>query len=524
MSYRVVIPTAGTGSRLGLLTQHVNKSLVSLANRSVICHVIEQFPADTDFVVALGHKGQLVREFLLMAYPRRRFLFAEVQPYEGTGSGLGRSLLCCEGYLRQPFVFCSCDTMVDEPVDPPDHNWMGYAPSNDTRSYRTLRLAGERVTDICEKNVRGPVHGAYIGLCGVANYQRFWHALRQGGDEAVQVGEVHGLRHLLGTGIRAKRFTWWDTGTPAALEDARGRRQPEVEANILEKNGEAIWFVNGTVIKFSVDEEFIRQRVRRAGILEGYVPDVIAHTGHMYQYQRLNGQVLSEVIDLPLFRRFLEHARGFWTLANLSAIQIVDFKARCARFYREKTLKRVRDFFAETGTTDTAVPINGESVPSAHELLEQVDWAGLEAGLPGRYHGDFHFENILWLPDEQQFAFLDWRQDFDGDVETGDIYYDLAKLLHGLIVNHEIVLKELYDVQWTEEAISFDLLRKQVLVDCEREYYTWLDSCGYDVRRVRILTALVFLNIAALHHHPYRLMVFALGKLLLKRGLDSTWR
>ena len=82
MSYRVVIPTAGIGSRLGKLTQFINKSLVSISNRPTICHSIEQFPDDCEFVIALGHKGNLVREFLELAYPHRQFYFIEVNPFE----------------------------------------------------------------------------------------------------------------------------------------------------------------------------------------------------------------------------------------------------------------------------------------------------------------------------------------------------------------------------------------------------------------------------------------------------------
>ena len=57
MSYRVVIPTAGIGSRLKESTRCINKSLVSIANRPTISHLIEQFPQDCEFVIALGHKG-----------------------------------------------------------------------------------------------------------------------------------------------------------------------------------------------------------------------------------------------------------------------------------------------------------------------------------------------------------------------------------------------------------------------------------------------------------------------------------
>ena len=42
MSYRVCIPTAGIGSRLGELTKNLNKALVTLANRPVIAHVIDE--------------------------------------------------------------------------------------------------------------------------------------------------------------------------------------------------------------------------------------------------------------------------------------------------------------------------------------------------------------------------------------------------------------------------------------------------------------------------------------------------
>ena len=77
MSYRVVIPTAGIGSRLEGLTKYINKSLVGIANRPTISHLIEQFPEDCEFVIALGHKGKLVRDFLELAYPDKKFFFVK---------------------------------------------------------------------------------------------------------------------------------------------------------------------------------------------------------------------------------------------------------------------------------------------------------------------------------------------------------------------------------------------------------------------------------------------------------------
>jgi hypothetical protein len=160
-------------------------------------------------------------------------------------------------------------------------------------------------------------------------------------------------------------------------------------------------------------------------------------------------------------------------------------------------------------------------MPKLESLLNGIDWGWLADGLPGRFHGDFHFENILWNETAQHFTFLDWRQDFGDDLSTGDIYYDFAKLLHGLIVSHEIIAKDSYSVDWQADAINYDFQRKQILIECESRFGDWLEIEGYDKKKVLVLTALIFLNIAALHHYPYSLLLFALGKAMLNRELEN---
>ena len=58
MTYRVVIPTAGIGSRLEKLTKHINKSLVAIANRPIMSHLIEQFPNLQDRANAVFKNAQ----------------------------------------------------------------------------------------------------------------------------------------------------------------------------------------------------------------------------------------------------------------------------------------------------------------------------------------------------------------------------------------------------------------------------------------------------------------------------------
>lgn len=522
MSYRVCIPCAGTGSRLGGLTKFINKSLVSIANRPTLSHLIEQFPSDVEFVIALGHKGHLIREFLTLAYPTRQFFFAEVIPFEGPGSGLGLSLQACKQYLQQPFVFISCDTLVEEAIPAPDVNWMAYAEVADLTPYRTISLTIDVVSAIGEKGEGlAPMQKAYIGLAGISDYQQFWTAMKQGGEIAIETGEVHGLRNLLPNTIKAFSFSWHDTGNPEALIEARKHYHGPDEPNILEKANEAIWFVGGEVIKFSDDKKFIANRVKRANQLRDFVPVVTGAEAHMYRYPRAHGKVLSEVVTLPLFERLLEHCTYFWEQETLSSAEAVAFQETCMSFYRDKTFERIALFYKNFDRKDGIEFINGKEMELLDAMLNSLDWHWLANGLPGRFHGDFHFENILWCGSDEQFRFLDWRQDFGGNLSTGDIYYDFAKLLHGLIISHELIVGNFYHVDWRSESIDFDFHRKQILVECEQDFGNWLENHGYDRKKVWMLTALIYLNIAALHHPPYSLLLYALGKSMLKSEMEN---
>lgn len=518
MALTVCIPVAGTGSRLGEMTRYLNKALMSVGYKPMLSRIIESFPEDTEFVLPLGCKKELVREFLSLAYPQRVFHFSEVAPYEGPGSGLGRSLLSCRQYLDRPFIFSSCDTLVTESIPTPDHNWMGWAQRDDSCSYRTISLHNRHVTAIQEK-MSGDykTNKPYIGLAGIADWKIFWKAMENGSALSVEQGEVAGLRAILkqGTAIAAHEFTWYDTGLPEGLAQADATYKTPDGPNILNKPDEAIWFVGDNVIKYANDTRFIAQRTQRAKKLEGFVPVVDEATEHMYRYKRAEGEVLSRVVTLPLFTRLLEHCLTFWQQTPLSSEEEAHFKSGCMDFYKTKTLARIQKFYEVFDKSDGELVINGVTTPPLSSILQAVDWESLAHGLIGRFHGDFHFENVLWDTGQQRFVFLDWRQDFAGDIARGDIYYDLAKLMHGLVVNHGVITRDLYYARWEGKALDFDLMRHHNLVSCQRYFDNWLAENGYDVSKVHLLTSLIYLNIAALHHYPYCLLLYGLGASML---------
>lgn len=521
---RVLITTAGTGSRLGKLTQYLNKSLISVANKPVLAHLVEKFTEDTEFVIALGYKGNLVQEFLELAYPHRVFHFVWVNPFEGTGSGPGLSILKCKSYLQQPFIFTTCDTIVQNEIMAPDSNWIGYAECDDLSSYRTLEVHESMVVAICEKGEAcTPKHKPYIGLAGIKDYELFWQSMENGGEEAINVGEAYGLRSIIRNGTLAHSFKWFDTGNPAALKIAQHSYYESNSPNILEKANEAIWFVGDKVIKFSDDPTFIANRVKRAPELKDFIPSICDVKLHMYSYRKVQGHVLSEIINPSIFEDFLAYCKDFWLPVSLSEKELCQFEECCFNFYQTKTLGRINAFYKRLSQRDGACTINQIRIPALAELLKQIDWRALSKGIPGRFHGDLHFENIL-LSSQQQFVFLDWRQDFGGLLAVGDIYYDLAKIYHGLILNYELIANGHFHISCEGDIFRYDFHRKQSLVDCTTQFEEWLVDNGYNLGKVRLLCALIFLNIAVLHANPLNVLLFSLGKQMLFKQVQNKIR
>ena len=108
-------------------------------------------------------------------------------------------------------------------------------------------------------------------------------------------------------------------------------------------------------------------------------------------------------------------------------------------------------------------------------------------------HGDFHFENILKTKDKK-FTFLDWRQDFGGILDYGDMYYDLAKLYHGIIVDHGAIRNEMFNIKLSEtkKVIDYEIYRKQSSYKLEKILINFLKKNKLSVLKVKLLTALIF--------------------------------
>ena len=278
-NFRVCIPTAGIGERVKKISNNLNKSLIPIDNKATISHIINCFPDTSEFVISLGYKGHLVKEYLKLAHPNRKFYFVNVKKFKGKGSGLGLTLLKSKKYLQCPFVFISFDTIIKGKIKQlPDHNWIGYSSGKLSSQYRKVELQKNQkyIKSFLEKSSKKKINCKnYIGLAGINNFKEFWKNMKNNKDSILD-GEISGIRTFKDLNIRSYKFNWYDTGNINSYNYTKKNLYKKKEvANILEKENECIWFNDEIVIKYFEDKDIIKKRIIRSKQLKTYIPQIL---------------------------------------------------------------------------------------------------------------------------------------------------------------------------------------------------------------------------------------------------------
>lgn len=512
---KVLITTSGLGTRLGNLTKYINKSLVKLGDKAIISHIIDTYP-EADFVVTLGHFGDQVKQFLELAYPDRNFEFVYVNPYQGEGSGLVKSMSFAKDKLQCPFIFHACDTILNEMPPYPNNNWMACVESQQPDVFRTICVNGNNVTKINEKGEINYDY-AYIGVAGIYNYELFWETLDDVLiNQPTDSSDCHVLQKMLmNVFVRYwKVSSWYDTGSVQNLSNAKHNYHQNYD--VLDKPEESIYFFNDSVIKFFNNKEISSNRVKRAEILSGLVPKIIDYSDNFYKYELFNGELLANSITEKKLIRLIDWARDkLWKPVD---VNVVDFKKKCEDFYISKTKARVKQFLNDNSIEDKPKIINEVEVPSCETMFNMIDWNLICSTKPVHFHGDFILDNILYT--EDKFMLLDWRQDFAGDMLAGDMYYDLSKLNHNLILNHHMLLNNYFIINISNGIIFCDVFRSHNMVQCQEAFFNILEKRNYDIKKIKILTAIIWLNMSPLHTYPLNNFLFYFGKYNLWKELQ----
>lgn len=504
---------------MGELGGTTNKALLPVDRIAALSHIFSKFPKGTEFVVALGYLGQHVRDYVRVAHTKTgadteaRVTFVEVQNSEGPGSGPGESLLACAPHLQRPFFFVTCDTLWDGEIDlSGERDWLGVAPVNaeDSASYCNLKIENGRAVALRDKQrVDESGFRAFVGLAHVKSHEAFWRGLRDGALVAGEKQLSPGLAALVNAGTAyAHDIAWRDIGTIDRYKSAVLRHEPFD----FSKTNECFYVIGGKVIKYFADADITAKRVRKAALNAEAFPAICDHVGNFMAYRYISGQTLYERNSPALFEKLLVWLeRSLWRPV---AVERATLRSTCELFYQDKTSARLTAYHQKFGPSLNT--INGVAYPSDRELFARVDWSKLFDGRTVFMHGDLQFDNILHDDASDRFTLLDWRQDFGGYIEWGDLYYDLAKLYGGILINYAEIKRNHFEYEESADgAIKFSLPPQNEAAAYTRVLERFVSDRGLDFKRVRLLGALIYLNMSPLHHAPFSKALHALGRKLL---------
>ena len=505
------ILAAGVGSRLENLSNHINKGLLPLDNKAIISHMIDKTPKEYEIVIALGYKGDMVKEYCEAAHPDRTFV--EVDKYEGEGTGPAYSINSCKQYLQRPFVWVTADTIISDELPKIDNNWLGLYPTSIPALYSTVNTNNGDVVDFKNKDKNGYDY-AFIGLASVYDYETFWDELD------VDSGEIVSAYYNVDkySSMKAKKFDWYDVGTIDNYMRAKKIFEKSENYSIPKTNGEFLYKVKNNFIKLSSDKDFIEGRINRTDDLDELVPPLNYTGDNLYAYEWVDGNTLYNHNNIETWKDFLSFAKD-----NLWEETYVDngFVKLCQEFYFDKTMSRLKLLLDNRDESFKGKHnVNGIETNTIDELLEDFNWDKVYDGIPTKlFHGDLQFDNVIYGNDK--FYLLDWRQDFAGS-NIGDVYYDLSKMYGGILMSYKLMKDEQnFSCFIDQNVVSYNYESESELDNFKSVFEKWITENDYDLDKVKSITALIFLNMSPLHEKEFGNMLFFKSKQMLQELNDK---
>jgi len=511
MNKKLFISTAGIGSRVSGLGVVPNKSLLPINYEAIITKILDKFDNNIEVVIAIGHQANLVKDFLKLAHPEKKISFVKVDKYTGLGSGAGYTLKFCKKYLQCPFIYTACDTITVETPKFEKFNWVGVSKTKITERFlifeKKSKFSGynffnkKRYFEISKKKKN---FDAFIGLANIYDYKLFWkgfEANKQLSDNELQFS--NGL-YLLNNKIKLKKFKWLDTGTNESYINTINYFKDRTQR----KSGEVVYIVKNRVIKYFSDKNKCNKLKARGKDLKINGPKIIKSPDNFLVYEYIKGKHLTEVSE-NLFSKFLENLnKNFWIKKNIDNL---NFKLQCKKFYKDKTYERIALAINQNPNIDRIENINGKKIPSIYKILRKVNWGSLENGIPVNFHGDLQPENII-VTKNQKFKLIDWRADFSG-LPYGDIYYEFSKLNHMLSINTRKVLQGKIHIHYkSNNEVKYKFETRRILLKFQKILYQFIEKNNFDLKKVKLLTALIYLNISKFYDNPYSELLFYHGK------------
>lgn len=499
MPETVIIPTAGTGSRMGNYTKNLNKALLPYKDKPVLAHIIDNFPRDSRFIIPVGYLKEQIRDFCAVAYADRNIEFIDIDDWSSDKSGTGYTLLQCKDLVAGSFWYVPCDTYFDQPLEKVRDNdcyFVKTVPEQDTHLYT---MFDKRNTfTIQDVKFKQPTPGnwtAFTGLMYINDHAGFFSRLEQSNSNEF-IGVIK-----LGSDT-ATLSTWLDFGCPTIYQTALSKSQKFD----FTKKDELTYICNNRVVKWWLDGSVAEKKYKKTLANPQVCPPNCSHQGHYMAYDYWPGKTLYEFNNPVAFNELL-----YWLDTQVWHKADVDIRKEAMEFYRTKSLGRINKFLEKYPNLPQVDNIDGVAVKDYSYYLNKIDWDYFaNSAMPGFVHGDLQFDNVI-INSAGEFKMIDWRHEFAGIVEYGDIYYDLAKLAGGLIINYANIKNHNFNIEVDGSTVTLSIPNVDHITVYQEKLKQYIQARNLDYNKVQQLVPIIFWNMSPLHTAPFDIFLWYLG-------------
>ncbi|MFC1528907.1 sugar phosphate nucleotidyltransferase, partial [Candidatus Latescibacterota bacterium] len=223
----VIIPVAGSGTRLRPLTHSKPKALLNVGSKPIIAHIIDSLlPLGcTKLVLIISHEGNNIPLYVRKHYPD---IETEVVIQEKQ-LGLGHAVSLTKDFTNgEDVVVMYGDTIIDgnfsEFIDPRFDGVIAVKEVDDPRRFGVVNVVDNVITQFVEKPSEPESNLAIVGFNYFKSSPQLFECLENIIEKNMKTkGEFQitdAFQLMVERGARLKPFTiegWFDCGTPETL-------------------------------------------------------------------------------------------------------------------------------------------------------------------------------------------------------------------------------------------------------------------------------------------------------------------
>lgn len=223
--FTAIIPAAGKGVRLMPFTKNVPKTMLSVAGKPILGHILDQIVhlGINRVVLIVGHCKEAIVEYMAHCYPHLDVQFVEQE----TPRGLGHAIYLAKEVVSGPCFILLGDTIVDGDLRPlvyGGQNAVGLKQVDDPRRFGVANIQNGKIVSFEEKPENPTSHWAIIGAYAFLDSKQLFDALAKviasGKTVKNEVQLTDALSVLLQEGMEIAPIQmkdWFDCGTVEVL-------------------------------------------------------------------------------------------------------------------------------------------------------------------------------------------------------------------------------------------------------------------------------------------------------------------